>query len=169
MGNQTRAVRWNPVWKQPPKTQDLSLKFEGQREEPGVPWKYSQLFSICIKIKCQIHNFTCLPFHLRFSHSGDVHETQNRDPDFRSPSEEDDEYMGYNTSLSVSRSIVSDSLWPHGLYATRLLCPWDSPGKNTGVGCHAFLQGIFQTQGLNLGLMHWQAGSLPPELPGKPT
>ena len=37
---------------------------------------------------------------------------------------------------------------------TRLLCPWDSPGKNTGVGCHVLLQGIFPTQGLNLGLLH---------------
>ena len=39
----------------------------------------------------------------------------------------------------------------------------DSPGKNTGVGCHALLQGIFPTQGSNLhllGLLHWQAGSL---------
>ena len=34
-------------------------------------------------------------------------------------------------------------------YQARLLCPWDSPGKKTGVGCHAFLQGIFPTQGLN--------------------
>ena len=34
----------------------------------------------------------------------------------------------------------------------RLLCPWDSPGKNTGVGCHFLLQGIFPTQGLNPGL-----------------
>ena len=33
---------------------------------------------------------------------------------------------------------------------TRLLCPWDSPGKNTEVGCHALLQGIFPTLGLNL-------------------
>ena len=32
--------------------------------------------------------------------------------------------------------------------ALMLLCPWDSPGKNTGVGCHALLQGIFPTQGL---------------------
>ena len=43
-------------------------------------------------------------------------------------------------------------------------CPWDSPGKNTGVGCPALLQGIFPTQGLNpplLHLLHWQAGSLP--------
>ena len=35
---------------------------------------------------------------------------------------------------------MSDSLQPHGLYPTRLLCPWDSPGKNTGVGCHLLLQ-----------------------------
>ena len=38
--------------------------------------------------------------------------------------------------------------------ATRLLCPWDSPGKNTRVGCHAFLQGIFPAQGSNPGLLH---------------
>ena len=36
----------------------------------------------------------------------------------------------------------------------RLLCPWDSPGKNTGVGCHVLLQGIFLTQALNWGLLH---------------
>ena len=35
-----------------------------------------------------------------------------------------------------------DSLWPYGLYPARLLCPRDSPGKNTGVGCHSLLQGI---------------------------
>ena len=39
-----------------------------------------------------------------------------------------------------SRSVVSDSLWPHGLQPTRLLCTWDFPGKNTGVGCHCLLQ-----------------------------
>ena len=47
----------------------------------------------------------------------------------------------------------------------------DSPGKNTGVGCHALLQGIFPTQGLNphlLCLLHWQVGSLPLVPPGKP-
>ena len=45
---------------------------------------------------------------------------------------------------------------------TRLLCPWDSPSKNTGLGYHALLQGIFLTQGLNphlLSLLHWQGGS----------
>ena len=49
---------------------------------------------------------------------------------------------------------MSDSLWPLGLWPTGLLCPWDSPGKNTGVDCHALLQGIFPTPGSNLGLPH---------------
>ena len=43
----------------------------------------------------------------------------------------------------VSRSVMSSSLWSHGLQPTRLLCPWDSPGKNTGVGCHFLLQTPF--------------------------
>ena len=55
---------------------------------------------------------------------------------------------------SVSHSVMSDSLWPLGLWPARLLCPWDSPDKNTGVGCRSLLQGIFPTQELNLGLLH---------------
>ena len=39
-----------------------------------------------------------------------------------------------------SHSVVSDSLWPHGLQPTRLLHPWDSPGKSTGMGCHCLLR-----------------------------
>ena len=53
-----------------------------------------------------------------------------------------------------SHSVVSNSLQHLGLQSTMPLCPWDSPGKNTGVGCHFFLQGIFSTQGLNLGVLH---------------
>ena len=45
-------------------------------------------------------------------------------------------------------------LWPHGLGFNRLLCPWDSPGKNSGVGSHSLLQGIFPTQGSNPSLLH---------------
>ena len=41
-----------------------------------------------------------------------------------------------------SRSVVSDSSWPHGLQPTKLLCPWDFPGKSTGVGCHCLLRDI---------------------------
>ena len=46
----------------------------------------------------------------------------------------------------------------------RLHCPWVYPGKNTKVGCHFPLQGIFLTQGSNLHLhllLHWQVDSLP--------
>ena len=53
---------------------------------------------------------------------------------------------------SESHSVVSDSLWPHGLYS-----PWNSPGQNTGVGNLSHLQGIVPTQGSNPSLPHcWQ-------------
>ena len=39
-----------------------------------------------------------------------------------------------------SHSVMSDSLWPHGLQPSRLLRPWDFPGKSTGVGCHCLLR-----------------------------
>ena len=55
---------------------------------------------------------------------------------------------------SGSCSVISDCVWPHGLQPARLLCPWNSPGKNTGVGSRALLQEIFPTQGLNLGLLN---------------
>ena len=55
---------------------------------------------------------------------------------------------------------------------SRLLCPWNSPGKNTGVGSHSLLQGIFPTQGSNLGLLHCRHifffFFLPSESPRKP-
>ena len=50
---------------------------------------------------------------------------------------------------SESYSVLSDSLWPHGLYS-----PWNSPGRNTGVGSCSLLQGIIPNQGWNPGLLH---------------
>ena len=55
----------------------------------------------------------------------------------------------WNFSESESRSVVSDSLWLHGLYN-----PWNSPGQNTGVGSLSLLQGIFPTEGSNPDLLH---------------
>ena len=73
----------------------------------------------------------------------------------------------------LSRSIMSDSLQPCGLYPTRFFCPWNFPGKNTGVSCHFFLQGIFPIQGSKLHLLHllncrqilflWAIGEAPVE------
>ena len=65
---------------------------------------------------------------------------------------------------SLARSSV------HGILQARILewVAWDSPGKNTGVGCHALLQGIFLTQGWNphfLCLLHWQAWCSSPLMP----
>ena len=58
-------------------------------------------------------------------------------------------YLVILSSESDSRSVMSDSLWPRGLYS-----PWNSPGQNTGVGSLSLLQGIFPTQGLNPDLPH---------------
>ena len=55
----------------------------------------------------------------------------------------------WKESKSASHSVVSNSLWPHGLYS-----PWNSPGQNIRVGSLSLLQGIFPTQGLNWGLPH---------------
>ena len=52
--------------------------------------------------------------------------------------------------------------------ASRLLCPWDSPGKSTGVGCHFLLQGIFPTQGSNSGLPHCKQTFYHPSRQGSP-
>ena len=55
----------------------------------------------------------------------------------------------------------------HGLWSIRLLCPWDSPGTNTGVGCHALLQAQASNPSL-LHLLQLQTGSLPLAPPWKP-
>ena len=57
------------------------------------------------------------------------------------------EFNNASLNESESRSVLSDSLSPHGLYM-------DSPSQNTGVGSLSLLQGIFPTQGLNSGLQH---------------
>ena len=72
---------------------------------------------------------------------------------------------------AVLCSVTSHSLQLHKLQSPRLLCLWDSPGRNTGVGCHFLLQGIFPTQESNLCLLHslhWQVDSLPLAPPGNP-
>ena len=78
--------------------------------------------------------------------------------------------LTHNVHACWVASVVSDSVWPYGLHAARHLWPRASPSKNTGVGCHALLQGFFPTQVSNLcllRLLQWQAGSLPLAPPGK--
>ena len=64
----------------------------------------------------------------------------------------------YNSVCWIT-SVVSESLHPCGLQPARLLCPWDSSGKNTGVGCPALLQRVFLIEGSIPHLLHlllWQ-------------
>ena len=60
------------------------------------------------------------------------------------------------------------TLWPKEPQPTRFLCPWDSPGKNTGAGCHSLLRGVFLTQGSNPHLLRWEVDSLPLSHLGSP-
>ena len=80
--------------------------------------------------------------------------------------------LGLSVPAHFAHACTLTQLWltlrPYGLSPARLLCPWDSPGKNTGVGCHALLQGIFMTQGSNLHLLQWRADSLPLSHLGSP-
>ena len=67
--------------------------------------------------------------------------------------------------------VLCNSLQLYGLQPARLFSPWDSPGKNTGLGCHALLQEIFLIQESKLHLLcllHWRVGSLPLAPPGEP-
>ena len=89
------------------------------------------------------------------------------------PFRDDETEAGYLRSLANMSPRYAKSLQSCltlcNPWTTRLLRPWDYSGKNTGVGCHALLQGIFLTPGLSwhlLCLPHWQAGSLPLATPG---
>ena len=61
--------------------------------------------------------------------------------------------LRFECKRSSVASLVSDALQPLWTIALRLLCPWDYPGKNTGVGRHFLLKGIFLTQRSNLRLL----------------
>ena len=64
------------------------------------------------------------------------------------------------SSNSSSSQLCPTLLWSDGLSPSKLLCPWNFPGKNIGVDCPFLIQGIFLTQGLDLHLLHWQVDSL---------
>ena len=63
-------------------------------------------------------------------------------------------YKNWLEAWRVGHSVAFDPLWHHGLYPTKFLCPWVSPGRNTGVSSHSLLQGIFPTQGSNSDLLY---------------
>ena len=103
-------------------------------------WLHCCVVFQCMDKQC-VHSFTCVwTFVL-------------------SPVLDDHQQSCMNTSiqclgLSVHAQSCPTLFQPHGLYSTRLLCPWDSTGKNTGVGSQSLLQGIFPTQASNLGFLY---------------
>ena len=102
--------------------------------------------SYTVACSCDTHAFLCLECLSQFACL----------PTFHSPSV-------WACVLSAVRLFATP--WTVVL---RLLYPWDFLSKNTGVGCHFFLLGIFLTQGSNLHLLHWQANSLPLSHLGSP-
>ena len=81
-------------------------------------------------------------------------------------------YLNFSEILFLCCCLVAQSclilLQLHGLQTARLLCPYNFPGNNPGVGCNFLLQGIFLTLGSNPHLLHWQADSLPLSHLGSP-
>ena len=70
-------------------------------------------------------------------------------------------FIHFGCLLCLVIKVVSDCFVTPWTVALQFLCPWNFPGKYTGVGCCFLLQGVFWTQGLNFHLLHWQADSLP--------
>ena len=102
--------------------QDVWEQAWEQLDVPGTTEKYQLLFCFTVLSKvlyCRIKNAFLIVFFM---------------------------YFLEKSIINLWCSVVSDSLWPHGLQPARFLCPWNFPGKNTGVGCHFLFHGICPTQ-----------------------
>ena len=129
-------------------------------------FKYSRLF---LPSQCKEICYKCLPyltiqfqtfcFYASLANHGCTHTLTQRRVKHKTPkisiiSKSSLIAKTEKKTQKWSCSVVSDSLRPHRLSPTSLFLPWDFSGKNTGVGCHFLLQGIFPTQGSNPGLLH---------------
>ena len=126
-------------------------KEEHENQDEGM-FLESQSFSL----KIFISNF----FHIKAWNNRSLSWFSDRISGIKSvayhwaPTEAGNGFLPCTHACSIA-SVVSDCVRPYGLLLpARLLRPWNSPGRNTGVGCCALLQGIFPTQGLDLHLLH---------------
>ena len=131
-----------------PRTVSLGFKIEGGTFHEGVLFRKS-MGDVCSKTHFQ---WTTKRILIPIWHSySRICNPQFKAQDVPAPK---------SLAWVLSHSVMSDSLLPCGLQPTRLLRPWDSPGKNSRVCCHFLLQRIFPTQGWNphlLQLLHcWQ-------------
>ena len=120
--------------------------FQTQGSCPGLPHCRQILHQLSLKRSPRILEWVAYPFSSGPSQPG----LERGSPALKVDSLPA-EPPGKPKSESESRSVVSDSLRPHGLYS-----PWNSPGQNTGVGSLSLFQGIFPTQGSNPGLPHYR-------------
>ena len=125
-----------------------------QHSKGHIWWAYSKHYSQWwktestppkIRNKTKVSTFTTIIQHSSGNPSNSIQRRKRNksNPDWKSESEV--------AQLCPTLCDCMDWLWP-----TRLLGPWDFPGKNTGVGCHFLLQETFQTQGLNPCLPHYR-------------
>ena len=106
--------------------------------------------------------FAKASWYLIFSYFSDYHEIQHLWPSKIC-------FAISNLKIRLLFCVAVQSLSHFWLFCDpRLLCSWDFPGKNTRVGRHFLLQGIFPAQGLNPCLLHWQANSSPLSHLGSP-
>ena len=119
------------------------------REEKGItfPWGRAESQNHPSQADATVSNFTVSETGMRSAKHSKDQQTYSKN----SPSNPQCLSLTFFPSCSASRLVVSDSLWPHGLYS-----PWNSPGQNTAVGSFSLLRGIFPTQGANLGLPHYR-------------
>ena len=147
-------IRWPKYW-------SFSFSISPSNECSAFPLGLTGLISLLSKRLSRVFSSTTVWKHqslaLSLLYGPALHEQYGKPPP---------ELHTFNVLCSCS--VMSDSLQPHGLQPATVLCPWKFPGRNTGVGCHFLLQGIFPTQGLNLHLPHWRVDSLPLVPSGKP-
>ena len=127
------ATPWTAAYLAPP-----SIGFSRQEYWSGVP-----LPSLILEGRHIQMPFTT-PIHLYIKFPNRALNQSLETAVFSCP----DQLLTIRLPESESCPVMSDSLWPHGLYS-----PWNSLGQNTGVGSLSLLQGIFPTQGLNPGLL----------------
>ena len=115
----------------------LSMEFSRPKYWSGLsfppPGDRTQVSCTCRQTLCQCATWEAHSFHISCIFSLPYQEWLTL-PFFNGYTKSPQECL-----LLFNGKIVSDSLQPHGLYSSRLICPWDSPGKNIRVGCHALL------------------------------
>ena len=137
-GNEERGSHKAQLVKNPPAMQESLVQFLGQEN----PWRRDRLLPLLLLLLRHFSRVRLCVTPQRTAHQalpslGFSRQEHWSGLPFPSPMHESEKWKW-------SRSVLSNSSQPHGLQPTRLLHPWDFPGKSTGVGCHCLLLVVFQ-------------------------